>query len=184
VGGAEGPGAVDERASPDAVDEVLAALAAERRRIALSVLCEAGELEPAELAERVAQREVGVRDAADSEIASVRASLRHQHLPTLDNAGLVDRAEADETGNDETVVDETDAERETISFDGRAAFDAEWLRIADEARADVSARVRACDCGAFEGCEDLYVVSSTDGLGVEGAVRLRNDGSDDAGESR
>ncbi|WP_276300854.1 DUF7344 domain-containing protein [Halorussus lipolyticus] len=102
------------------LDGVLSALAVERRRTLLSVLREKDALEPGELAERVAVREVrrGAGESTptptDDEIASVRASLRHSHLPKLAGVGLVDR---DEDG---------------VSFDGHPAFDPRWLHLADE----------------------------------------------------
>lgn len=73
-------------------DAVLRALADARRRLALAILNEAdGGVDRDALARRIVARETG---AAPSEVAEhaledSKAELRHVHLPTLQEAGLV-----------------------------------------------------------------------------------------------
>lgn len=66
-------------------------LAAERRRLALTVLAERPpSVDLAELAAEVAAREPGI-DATDAEaVEHVAITLHHTHLPTLAEKGVID----------------------------------------------------------------------------------------------
>lgn len=65
-------------------------LAADRRRLALTVLAERSlSIDLSELAAEIAAREPGI-DATDTEaIERVAITLHHNHLPTLEEKGVV-----------------------------------------------------------------------------------------------
>ena len=73
-------------------DELFAALAHRRRRSLLSLLQAHGELDVGSLAGRVAadERAEAIHAVPDEEVTRVQVSLFHQHLPKLDDIGLVD----------------------------------------------------------------------------------------------
>ncbi|SFS70899.1 DUF7344 domain-containing protein [Halostagnicola kamekurae] len=78
---------------PETVDETLAVLADQRRRLLLEVMDEYGEsITLPDAAEEVAKREAGRPVAALSaeEVANVYISLYHDHLPRLVGADLVE----------------------------------------------------------------------------------------------
>lgn len=73
-------------------DELFAALAHRRRRALLRVLQEEGEMDVASLAGHVVaeDRAETIHAVPDPEVDRARISLYHQHLPRLDDTGLVD----------------------------------------------------------------------------------------------
>lgn len=73
------------------LDDVFRALAAERRRIALSYLQNHRSLALADLAELVAEEEWGknVTAIGDEFVRDVYLSLYHTHVPELEDAHLV-----------------------------------------------------------------------------------------------
>ena len=79
--------------SAEAVDEVMRALAAQRRRLLLEVLLTHDqELTLPDAAEEVAQREANrsITELSAERIANVYISLYHDHLPRLVDAGLLE----------------------------------------------------------------------------------------------
>ncbi|UTF53179.1 DUF7344 domain-containing protein [Natronosalvus rutilus] len=75
------------------IDETLRAVAAERRRLLLSVLEEhEQELTLPDAAEEVAQCETGkpITELSAERVANVYISLYHDHLPRLVDAGLLE----------------------------------------------------------------------------------------------
>ncbi|MFC7215033.1 hypothetical protein ACFQO4_13220 [Saliphagus sp. GCM10025334] len=83
----------DQSESAAAIDETLRAVAAERRRLLLSVLDEHGqELTLPDAAEEVAQCETGksITELSAERVANVYISLYHDHLPRLVDAGLLE----------------------------------------------------------------------------------------------
>lgn len=92
----------------DSTDAVFAALADERRRVALSVLKDAGRLELSDLAQRIAERD---GKTSDEEVQRVRTGLHHVHVSKLVGAGLV----------------AYDEEEPVVSYEGHPDFDERWL---------------------------------------------------------
>ncbi len=86
-----------------ATDGALSALADGRRQIALAQLLTARGRTPVDvLAVRVAAVEAGVSpvDVHDDRHGDVAVDLRHRHLPTLDEAGLIDLADGGAVATD------------------------------------------------------------------------------------
>ena len=79
------PDGVDRPASPEAI-ELFDALSNARRCAVLRVLDEQPSLSEHELAARVLEREETVSATTEQ----VHVSLRHRHLPKLDDGGIVD----------------------------------------------------------------------------------------------
>ncbi|MFC5971999.1 hypothetical protein ACFPYI_11715 [Halomarina salina] len=83
------------RYEPDVLPKSVAydLVAVKRRRIVVSVLLDlADEVPLVDLATQVAAREDGVAESAVTEEThrAVAVSLRHHHLPTLDDASVVE----------------------------------------------------------------------------------------------
>jgi len=95
----------------DGVDEVVASLASERRRVLLRVLRARDEpMTMADLARTVTARAPD-QDADADTVERVRASLHHRDLPALDDAGLV----------------EVDPHDGTVSYVGHPLLNGDWL---------------------------------------------------------
>lgn len=73
-------------------DRVLRALAARRRRVALSLLRDLGTLTLADLADELAEREHGttIDRIPPEKVKTTYMSLYHRHVPKLEAAGLVE----------------------------------------------------------------------------------------------
>lgn len=97
----------------DGWDDVLASLASERRRIALSVLEDRDvPMARADLAREIATRETDEEpDPEPGTVADLLISLQHVHLPKLEAAGLVE-------------YDTTDG---TVAYVGHPALDEDWF---------------------------------------------------------
>lgn len=95
-------------------DDVVGALADDRRRATLAVLKASGDLDRRTLARRVVAREHGVTptEVPASEVDPALVSLRHVHLPALRAAGLVEE------------------EGETVAFVGHPDLDERLLTSA------------------------------------------------------
>ena len=91
-----------------ALDEMYRSLVSERRRILLCVLARTtGQTSVAELAEAVARREDSDEESQRPSKEKIKISLYHNHLPTLDDRGLI------EFNPDEMVVE---AVADTVSL--------------------------------------------------------------------
>ncbi len=84
----------DERSAADApsVSEVFAMLSRKRRRIVLEALLDHRHMTMADLAEQVACREeeTAFAELDEEEVLEVYTSLWHQHVPKLEEGGLVE----------------------------------------------------------------------------------------------
>ncbi|WP_324662991.1 DUF7344 domain-containing protein [Haloarcula sediminis] len=157
----------------DGADAALRAIQPARRRVALSVIESATDIDREALARRVASRERGMQSAPDSDAADVLVSLVHTHLPSLEQAGLVE------------------VDGETVSYVGHPELDADWLDIgpavtvqpgrempdtwAIEGRDDIVSRGQSL----FERAdEELFLLITTDGLLDEGCVSRLADALD------
>lgn len=144
-------------------DDVLRKLRGARRRLALSVLADAGDLSRRTLARRVVARERDVDPDAvpDEAVDDARIDLYHVHLPGLEQVGLVE------------------LDGETVRYVGHPALDPEWLdrdfvsdgaAVRSEQRADVwtitgREAVAARGREIYERADDeLFVLVTADGL--------------------
>ncbi|WP_277540511.1 DUF7344 domain-containing protein [Haloarcula laminariae] len=157
----------------DGADAALEAIQPVRRRVALSVIESAVDIDREALARRVASREQAMQSAPDSDAADVLASLSHTHLPLLERAGIVE------------------VDGETVSYVGHPELDADWFDIgpavtaqpgrempdtwAIEGRDDIVSRGQSL----FERAdEELFLLITTDGLLDEGCVSRLADALD------
>lgn len=102
-------------------DAVLASLAAQRRRAVLTVL--GGRSDPmdeTELARWVLARERQAGLSESRSVDDVLATLHHNHLPQLDDAGLVDH----------------DQEDGAVAYEGHSELPTEWVETAPIAAGD------------------------------------------------
>jgi len=93
----------------ESVDELLEALTAERRRMALYYLDRAESLTLGELSRRVAAAEAGASNpatVAEDDLRAVYLDLYHNHLPKLSECDVVEHD--DETGRIECPASRTD----------------------------------------------------------------------------
>ncbi|WP_231188635.1 hypothetical protein [Haladaptatus sp. DYF46] len=84
---------MDENSNTDelTVSDLHSLLAVDRRRIVLNILTEVtATVELKELAVEVAEREDQLDTADEDDLERVAIELYHNHLPRLDDAGLVD----------------------------------------------------------------------------------------------
>ena len=105
------------------LDDIFALLSHPRRRALLYLLCEADEdpLWTANLAVRLARIETDGGEDPHDQVEEVTMALRHNHLPKLADAGLVD----------------VDASMTTLSYEGDDRIDdlLEWTRPMEDGRA-------------------------------------------------
>lgn len=162
-------------------DDVLVALANDRRRIILSILKDyEGAMARAELAKEIVARTSdveGIRptDAADD----LLVELHHVHFPKLHQAGLVSY----------------DTDRGTASYQGHPALADEWLDArGDESPLAILPTARTSDASwtiegrdnvvaqgqsLFERAEnELFLMFTTDGLLEDGCIRRLQDAVD------
>ncbi|WP_126664675.1 DUF7344 domain-containing protein [Haloterrigena salifodinae] len=170
------------------LDGLFAALADARRRTILTVLANQYHPITAEtLARDVAAREGGTaeREVSQERVDKVRLSLRHVHLPLLNDAGLIGY----------------DGESETVSYEGHPDLRIEWLEARDDGAGetaddrDADDDRSATDEGVrtLEGrdriiatgqslCEraddELFMMFTTTGLLEEGCIRRVEDAID------
>lgn len=82
-------GSADGASGPASVDDVMAALAHRRRRLAIRCLHRHGEpMSLVAVAKEVVGREPGT--GGDGELEAAIRALHHRHLPTLDGVGIVE----------------------------------------------------------------------------------------------
>lgn len=108
-------------------DPIVSALADRRRRLVLSVVTGETSIDPQTLARAVAEHERNL-DGADVSATEVRSSLHHEHLPALDEAGLL----------------EYDRDDGTVTVSGHPDVEDDWFESAiDDSTADGLTLVRA-----------------------------------------
>lgn len=91
----------EARGSIEVVDQFYRSMANHRRRIAVRVLEERQFVDLETLSEEIAAREPG-----ESDVETIEISLVHQHLPLLEEAGLVEYDSDDGSVTTESAVGE------------------------------------------------------------------------------
>jgi len=154
-------------------DDVLRAIQPVRRRIALSVIESAGDIDREGLARRIVSRENRLLSGADSEVTDVLIALDQRHLPCLQQADLVE------------------VDGETVSYAGHPELDPRWLDIGPTATVragpatpdtwaiDGRDAIVARGQSLFEQADDeLFLLITTDGLLDEGCLSRLADALD------
>ncbi|MDF9747858.1 DUF7344 domain-containing protein [Natrinema salsiterrestre] len=127
-------------------DEIIRLLADTTNRAVLTALNDAArEMTVTELAERLVSGDTILRSSNyESELEQTVISLHHDHLPRLDEAGLI----------------EYDTDNNVVSYGNYSSVDAEWmdLEILDEllSRFRTERRVDESAVGLLEGRDDVY----------------------------
>ncbi|WP_226022001.1 DUF7344 domain-containing protein [Halomicrobium salinisoli] len=166
----------------DGWDEVLSALSDARRRRALAVLADAGEVDRDDLVRRVlaGERDCEPDAVSDRDVADAAVEFHHVHLPVLQRAALLayDGDAAEYLGHPALDVDEIpltadapaawadDSDEATTGVDATDGTTADDVRTID-GRADVIDRGQSLIDGAEE---ELFLMITTDGLLEEACV--------------
>ncbi len=165
----------------DGWDEVLSALSDARRRRALAVVADEGEVDRDDLVRRVlaGERDCEPDAVSDQDVADAAVEFHHVHLPVLQRAALLayDGDAAEYLGHPALAVDQVPLEADALEAWTRDAATAdEDSDAADDAAAGVrtiDGRTDVVDRGQhlIDGAdEELFLMITTDGLLEEACV--------------